>query len=306
MSTDQYETMAKDLPKDIIIDILSRLPVSIVPLASIILLWNPATRVFKDLPASPIARPESLPIKVVLGFGFDRNANDYKLLRVVYYGYPVSQVEVYSLSTNSWKEIKTDMRFLIFESSGSVFLKGGFHWTAVGFQELNGREVIVSFDMVDEVFRYIMLPTFRLSDDDGDRFRWHVVVFKECLGVVVCSKKGPNKKFDIWVMNEYGVAESWVKYISFGPFPGINRPLRCGRNGVVLLEKDRGELVLYDPNTEAFKDLEADGVVCWSDVFIHVESLLPIKGGKVAETSKLGAVVPDLNFVRKFDLVLEL
>uniref|UniRef100_A0A5B7AFI7 Putative F-box protein CPR30-like n=1 Tax=Davidia involucrata TaxID=16924 RepID=A0A5B7AFI7_DAVIN len=398
MSTDQYETTAKDLPKDIIIDILSRVPVrsllrfksvckswyalfknpnfitkhfnqtnshttntyflytsrrsttdngdrsisllsssetfdipidldipflsiskpfrisgscnglvclSIVPLASIILLWNPATRVFKHLPPSPIARPQSLPIKVVLGFGFDPNTNDYKVLRVVYYCYPLSQVELYSLSTNSWKEIKTDMRFLIFESSGSVIFKGRFHWTAVGFQELNGREVIVSFDMDDEVFRYIMLPTFRFSDDDGDRFRWHLVVFKECLGVVVCSKNGHNKKFDIWVMNEYGVTGSWAKYVSFGPYPRINRMLRCGINGEVLLEKDHGELILYDPATETIKDLGSNGVVCWSDVFIHVESLLPIKGGRVVEMSNLCAVVPDLHFVRKFDLVLE-
>uniref|UniRef100_A0A5B7AF69 Putative F-box protein CPR30-like n=1 Tax=Davidia involucrata TaxID=16924 RepID=A0A5B7AF69_DAVIN len=283
---------------------------SVVPLASIILLWNPATRVFKDLPTSPIARPNTLPIKVVLGFGFDQNAKDYKLLRIVYYCYPLSQVEVYSLSTNSWREIKTDLRCLIFESSCSVFLKGRFHWTAIGFQELNGRELIVSFDMGDEVFCYTKPPPFRFrddddyDDDDDDCLRWHLVVFKECLGMIICSDNGPNKKFDIWVMNEYGVAESWTKHISFGPYPGINRPMRCGKKCEVLLEKDDGDLVLYDPTSQTTKDLGAHGVVCWSDVFIHVESLLPIKGGKVAERFNLDAVIPDFKFVRKFDLVL--
>uniref|UniRef100_A0A5B7BI14 Putative F-box protein CPR30-like n=1 Tax=Davidia involucrata TaxID=16924 RepID=A0A5B7BI14_DAVIN len=278
---------------------------SIVPLASIILLWNPATRVFKDLPASPIARPQSLPIKVVLGFGFDQKTNDYRVLRIVYYCYPLNQVEMYSLSTNSWREIKADIRFLIFESSCSVFFKGRFHWTAVGFQELNGREVIVSFDMDDEKLHYIMPPDFRSGDDGDCRFRWNLVVFKECLGVIVCWDNGSNKKFDIWAMNEYGVTTSWTKYISFGPYPRINRPLSCGKDGEVLLERDRGELVLYDPTTETIKDLGAHGAVCWSDVFIHVESLHPIKGGKVAEKSNLCAVLPDMNFVRKFDLVLE-
>ncbi|XP_059665006.1 F-box protein At3g07870-like [Cornus florida] len=274
---------------------------SILPLGPIIMLWNPATRVFKDLPISPLTRPQTLPMKVVISFGFDRNANDYKVLRIVYCCYPINQVDVYSLSTNSWREIKTDMRYLIFESSCSVVLGGRFHWKAVGFQELNGKQVIVSFDMGTEKFRHMLTPRFGL---DNEKFGWHLVVFKERLGVIASMDDGSDKKFDIWVMNEYGVMDSWAKYISFEPHLTISRPLRCRKNGEVLLEKNNGKLVLYDPTTQAFKNVGVHGVVCWSEVFIHVQSLLPIKGGKVVEETNLSAIRPDPYFVRKFDLVL--
>ncbi|KAA8524974.1 hypothetical protein F0562_011388 [Nyssa sinensis] len=278
---------------------------SVTPVGSIILLWNPATREFKDLPISPISRPQSGPIKVVFGFGFDPNTNDYKVLRIVYYCYPCNQVEVYSLRTNSWREINTPVQFIIMESSCRVFLRGKFHWTALGVGDLNGRELIVSFDMRDEEFRHMTLPDIRHSDDEDFGYGWHLVALKDCLAVIVYPSDAPNKSFDIWVMNEYGVGGSWTKLMSFGPYPGVNKPLGCRNNGEVLLHKDNGELVLFEPGTREFRNVPINGAPYCSEVFIHMESLLPVRGGKVVEETDLNAVVPDLFFVRKIDLMLE-
>ncbi|CAK9168390.1 unnamed protein product [Ilex paraguariensis] len=292
---------------------------SVLPRGSIILIWNPATREVKDLPVSPIKRPQAGPIKVVLGFGFNFNSNDYKVLRIVYYGYPLSQVEMYSLKTNKWKEIKTDVGFLIFESGCTVVLNGRFHWTALAFREMNGRKVIVSFDMGEENFLYIMPPRFEFSgsdddgscsdddeDDDDAKLTWSVVALKERLAVIGCrDARGQSSKIGVWVMDEYGVAGSWRKYMSFGPYERINRPLGCGKNGEVLLEKNHDELVLYDAGSHTIKNLGTGGVPGWSEVFNHEESLLSIKGGKVAEGSSLRDVIPDSFFVRRSDLMEE-
>lgn len=288
---------------------------SILPLGSIILLWNPATREFKDLPVSPIDRPPAGPIKVVFAFGFDANTNDYKLLRIVYYCYPLNQVEMYSLNSNSWTEINTRVKFLIFESSCTVFLNGKFHWTGIGFGELNGEKVIISFDMADEVFNYIMPPRFSSrgndydDDDDEDdadvRFRHHLVVLKGSLAMIGCGGNGQDNKLDVWVMNEYGVTGSWTKNISCRMYSVIDRPLGCGRDSQILLGKNHTELFLYDCSTEEIKNVGSRGAAYWSDVFNHVESLLPIRGGKRVGQTDLDDVVPDLFFVRRFDLVLE-
>ncbi|KAJ9550295.1 hypothetical protein OSB04_014340 [Centaurea solstitialis] len=279
---------------------------SILPIASIILIWNPATRVFKDLPVSRIDRPQSGPIKVVLGFGFDEVADDYKVLRIVYYGYPLNQVEIYSLNSNSWKEIKTRVQFLIFEASCSVFLKGRFHWTAIGFEEMNGKKLIVCFDLCTEAFSYIMPPVFDFSDGDGEsKTSWTVAGMKDSLAVIGSYVNGSGKRFEVWVMKEYGVVSSWTKYRSFELQTKVGRPLGCGLKGEFLLEKDNNQLILYDPDSESIKNLGNHGVAYWSDVFNHVGSLLPIKGGKVAERTNLAAVVPDIFFVRKMDLTIQ-
>lgn len=284
---------------------------SVMPIASILIIWNPATRVFKDLPVSTVKRPNAGPIKVVLGFGFDSVSNDYKVVRIVNYCYPLNQVEIYSLKTDTWKEIQADVRFIIFEASSRVFVRGRFHWTALGFRELNGRELIVTFDLREEVFGQFLLPSFSHGNDSSDeeedegRLGWHLVAWKDSIGLIVSPNRSKEKKFVMWVMNEYGVAGSWTKYMSFGPCPRVNKPLGCQMNGEVLLHKENGELVLYDPGTREFKSLPVNGVPYCSEVFNYVASLVPIKGGKDVEEANMYTVVPDLFFVRKIDLLLE-
>ncbi|XP_071716294.1 putative F-box protein At3g20705 [Rutidosis leptorrhynchoides] len=280
---------------------------SVLPIASIILLWNPATRVFKDLPISPIDRPRAGPIKVVLGFGFDDVVKDYKVLRIVYYGYPLNQVEMYSLSTDSWREIKTIVRFLIFESASSVFLNGKFHWNATRFEEMHGKKVIVCFDLQEEAFNYIMPPEFGFSGHVGEdlKISWSVVALKGSLAVIGSAEIGYRKMFEVWVMKEYGVVSSWMKYRSFELYTKDVRPLACGLNGEFLLEKDNNKLVVYDSDSQRVKNLGNNGIASYSNVFNHVGSLMPINGGKVAERTNLSSVVPDAFFVRKMDLTIE-
>lgn len=286
---------------------------SVMPVGSILVIWNPATRVFKDLPHSTVKRPNAGPIKVVLGFGFDSGSNDYKVLRIVNFCYPLNQVEIYSLREDTWREIQADVRFLIFEASSRVFVRGRFHWTALGFRELNGRELIVTFDLGQEVFSHFMLLNFSRENDscndeeeDEGRLGWHLVAWKDSIGSIAYPNHSQNKTFVMWIMNEYGVARSWTKYMSFGPYPRVNKPLGCRMNGEVLFHKENGELGLYEPGTQELKNVPVSRVPCFSEVFNHVESMVPINGGKDLQPANMYMVVPDRFFVRKFDLMLDL
>ncbi|KAE9453271.1 hypothetical protein C3L33_14825, partial [Rhododendron williamsianum] len=75
-----------------------------------IFLWNPSTKKHWKLPVCPI---ETVPtfssnvVNAVYGFGYDSVTDDYKVVRVVQHhgvAFMDSEVWVYSLKSNSWKE----------------------------------------------------------------------------------------------------------------------------------------------------------------------------------------------------------
>ncbi|XP_071703997.1 LOW QUALITY PROTEIN: putative F-box protein At3g20705 [Rutidosis leptorrhynchoides] len=153
----------KSIKIPIVIDVLKPLDVcgscngliclSILRLDSIILLWNPFTGVFKELPTSPIDHLRANhPSQVVFGFGFDDVVRDYKVLRILPYGPLLKQVEIYSLSTNSWREIQTPIPLFYFnESACRVFLNGKFHWEAERVHNLGNHEVAARFQVFNHV-----------------------------------------------------------------------------------------------------------------------------------------------------------
>ncbi|KAI8006510.1 F-box/kelch-repeat protein [Camellia lanceoleosa] len=73
-----------------------------------VVLWNPSIGKFKMLPTSQI---ESRPVDKALGFGFVPHINDYKVVRLVYRLESIQpEVEVYSLSTDSWRKMTTNFK----------------------------------------------------------------------------------------------------------------------------------------------------------------------------------------------------
>ncbi|XP_071703642.1 putative F-box protein At3g20705 [Rutidosis leptorrhynchoides] len=276
---------------------------SILPLGSIILLWNPSTRVFKDLPISHVDHPRAdHPLKVCLGFGFDDVVKDYKVLRILQYHRQLKQVEIYSLSTNSWKEIKTSINFIIHESACSVFLNGKFYWHAVSFLGDHNMitTLILCFDLHEEVFNCIMRPQFEFTGciENNWKASWQVVAMNESLAAIGWLGIGSRTMFEVWVMKEYGGVSSWTKFTSFDLQSNVTRALGCGLKGEILLMNDNRQLVVYDPDLQRGSNLGNYGVAFSSQVFNHVGSLISIDGWKVATRTNLSSIVPDAFFVR--------
>uniref|UniRef100_A0A5B6YQ60 F-box domain-containing protein n=1 Tax=Davidia involucrata TaxID=16924 RepID=A0A5B6YQ60_DAVIN len=235
-------------------------------------LWNPATRQFRFLPEL------ECPVwPISMGFGFHPNTDDYKFVRIASYEdapLMITQVEVYTFSSNSWKEIEVAVPGLIFENSSTASLQNGFlHWMAYG----TDREIIVSFDLGDEVFREIAVP-----DSHGISFEINrkLSVLKESLSVIVYSTaEEKNICFDIWVMNEYGVEESWTKQFTVGPLLTVSKPLGFWKNGEVIFnyeENLNNVLFLYDPSAQEMKDFLTHGTEYSYEVYNYVESLVLI------------------------------
>ncbi|KAM7505268.1 hypothetical protein LguiB_004172 [Lonicera macranthoides] len=70
-------------------------------------------------------------------------------------------------------------------------------------------EIIVSFDLRDEVFGQMVVPDSCGFDDE---IKSELVVLKGSLSVIFYSKNEENDIcFEIWVMTEQGVEESWTR-----------------------------------------------------------------------------------------------
>ncbi|KAF9619799.1 hypothetical protein IFM89_009321 [Coptis chinensis] len=68
------------------------------------------------------------------------------------------------------------------------------------------------------------------------------------------------KEVDIWDMGEYGVAGSWTKLFKVGKnkmsvsFKFLH-PIGLSKSGEIIIRKDEGQLLLYDPKQNSVTEL---------------------------------------------------
>ncbi|KAF3973601.1 hypothetical protein CMV_002999 [Castanea mollissima] len=232
-STNRMET----LPRDIILNILSGLPISSLLQFSFTLLSSllPMERNCKELPKSM----HNLNQEVVYGFG------------------------------------------------GSGVHSGKLNLEKFGKGRYTRIRSIISFDLADEKFREVPSP-----DGNGlSRCNYHLVVLGGCLSAAVYCHYG---KLDIWVMEKYGVKESWIKKFNLGNYvpKGFQREMEISykisrfaskgrfvrvvgltKDGEFLLEYRSRALVSFDPKTKKAKDLVFPGMPKWYRTIVHVGSL---------------------------------
>ena len=78
--------------------------------------------------------------------------------------------------------------------------------------------------------------------------------------------------FNIWVLFEFGVNESWTRLLRIGGFLGLERPLGFWKNGELFVENREGQLVLCDPFTQRVRNLHVDGVKGSLQVLYYTQS----------------------------------
>lgn len=192
-----------------------------------------------------------------LGFGFDEKTNDHKIVRIVYFegvgnvkGWAVPpKVEVYALSTGLWKTIKCSKigHHMVEFFWSSVFAKGGVHWMVYnGGKSIGFCNVVLVFDVGSEAFREMKLPEKLVGDSPLDLA---VAAYRDSISVFQYENRGPYscRGFTLWVMNEYGVEESWSKLFTGYLNDGVSRVLGFRNGEEVAAENWVGELVSYQP-----------------------------------------------------------
>ncbi|KAL7587277.1 hypothetical protein Lser_V15G36528 [Lactuca serriola] len=257
--------------------------------------WNPSLSAVLTLPPCLISSCNSS--KIHIRFGFDPKTDDYKVVKITNLSNPCRiepQVEVYSMRKGSWELISQSFpsHITMIMDHDDVCVDGydgHLHW--FGSTGLEWKpETILAFDLGAETFSEIPPPPDSLLHHHGHCFSvLGVLGGKFCLMSSVI-----DGKCEVWMMNEYGVAESWVKHHEFSQFSGDTRPYGfTSRNEFIFY--GGGCFCLYDPvaaRSKIFK-IKGDGQFI-TKIVEYVDSLVWVAPAK-HELSKWHVLISILN-----------
>ncbi|XP_058209003.1 F-box protein CPR1-like [Rhododendron vialii] len=246
-----------------------------------IILWNPLIRKSLILPMPSL--PETSPPPFVLGFGAHPTTHEYMLVFIVYekaddLGKFPSKVELYTQGTGSWRSISIvdHPHQVVRFSCLHAFVNGAIHWIAIDTRVMNGlSSLIMLFNMGSQAFSVMMMPATLVSQSP---LCLAIMAYKESLAVL-CHGQLEEGSCCIWVMKEYGVAESWAKLYNI-TLPGVlYQTVGLRKNGKVLLSmsENHKRLLWYDCET---KTLTNAGYTGSADAFTadtFMESLVLVK-----------------------------
>ncbi|KAL5719995.1 hypothetical protein ACHQM5_012711 [Ranunculus cassubicifolius] len=217
-----------------------------------------------------------------LGFGYDSLTDAYKVVRLeLSFGKLIDvnlfrkecyEFYVFTVGTEKWRKIETP--FCLHENSRfTPYVNGSLHWFNLDDKEGNlENDFIISFNVGTEEFHKVPLKVRSKGD------AMSLGVLQECLCVYdyFAYDKG---FFDIWLMKEYGVQDSWTKLYSV-PFPvdgsAYLEPFAVQRNGEVLVKDDfKSSLYRYNSKIGCVKEF-FHGTIDWIMAVTYVESLVTL------------------------------
>ncbi|XP_059629102.1 F-box/kelch-repeat protein At3g06240-like [Cornus florida] len=224
---------------------------------------NPSTRESKKLPDYDFGVDPYFRL-CMHGLGYDSSMDDYKVVAVSYYAQHLLRedresdckdtfVVVYSLKNSSWgrkwiQDFPYDNSFIV--PGSGVFVNGSVHWLT--YRSLVHLPVIVAFDVADEKFRDVLLPT---SHEPGS------------LGLLGGCLFCCNENDDLWVMKECGDSESWTKFTIDIPKNMYSLESLCVLLDNELLLKwykdekmDEDIFVIYNDKEQRLRYIMVDGI----------------------------------------------
>ncbi|RHN51990.1 putative F-box domain-containing protein [Medicago truncatula] len=268
-------------------------------------LMNPSLRQFKSLPESHLTDSNGIySLTDYASFGFDPKSNDYKvvMLKDIWLKETDDRqkgfwtAELYSHKSNSWRKLDAKTLPLPIEICGSslsrvyTYVNNCCHWWSFVNNESAGikEDFILSFDMVNEVFRKIKVP--KICESSKETFATLAPFEKSStIGVIVYPIRGNVKHFDVWMMRDYWDEGSWIKQYSVGPieyvvdrlmvFNGSNRFLwKCNNDELVLNEHQS----FFCDESQKRRDLKVRDYDKFDDSFrvvVYKESLVSLQSG---------------------------
>ncbi|XP_026428761.1 F-box protein CPR1-like [Papaver somniferum] len=124
-------------------------------------IWNPSTKVYKNIPTAPDVDYEEIDEETDgHGFFYNYKIENYKLIRdvikaVINRDSKCSNVDVYTLGSNSWRSIQGIPYHLYHKRAFEVIFHGALHWLALTFEK---DFVLLRFNINNEIFEEVALP----------------------------------------------------------------------------------------------------------------------------------------------------
>ncbi|KAE8686749.1 F-box and associated interaction domains-containing protein [Hibiscus syriacus] len=183
------------------------------------------------------------------GLGYSTMMDQYKVLQsyhpVVESNNRYVMAEIYTIGTGTWRSIGNapiDTVAMPF----NAFLNDALHWFPC---TPNGSEFIHTFDFNSEKFGTLPPPDHFREDDKKFTNYSRIGVLGGCLFMIYFTN---SSRFDIWVMKEYGVKETWTKqfvvenlYLKQGSWD-FYEPMVVLNNGEILMLYNNDAVVCYN------------------------------------------------------------
>ncbi|CAI8604297.1 unnamed protein product [Vicia faba] len=251
----------------------------------VVILWNPFMNLKSEI-SPPLASPYGEnSVMSYHGFGYYDQVNfKYKVLMVVFNFENVSQIAtiIYTSGENSWRTIQNFPCFMKVGSPNNKrylgkFVSGTLNWL-VKKEANSNQKMILSFDLEKETYGEVLMP-----EHDGDNVSDLIMdVVSNCLCL---SYDSSETHWVVWLMKEYGVADSWTKLViiphlntnhqwNHRMVPSFVDPLFKSENGMVIVKTMRSRLVLYVTSKSRPSLCNPSRLIRFHDLHICHESLI--------------------------------
>ncbi|KAM5554636.1 F-box/kelch-repeat protein [Rosa sericea] len=247
--------------------------ICLVKNSSLIIFWNPSTRVTRFL---PMPNHSHLGIVMFYGFGYDPTIDDYKVVfgcKGERNGALATAVVMFQLKTGSWRIID-GLDYVNLNGQGCL-INGSLHWVEMKWEAgvtirpvLSAR--IMCFDLAEETFQEL-IPLSYLS---REYISARIGIAENSLFVYIYN----SSEITMWVMKE-----SWTKVMQIpteipqlpvGYCYSFSTPICILENGEVLMNSNGKYLVLYSPNGGACVNVLETPVDLAPEPAMYVESLV--------------------------------
>ncbi|OMO82173.1 hypothetical protein COLO4_23193 [Corchorus olitorius] len=223
---------------------------------------------------------------VAFCFGFSAKTNQYKVLQTFYVNGAGPKAEVYTVGTRSWRSLgNAPISIQDQRPCFDAYLHGAFHWVMYS-DDGNSKDQIVCFDFEKEMFREV--PFFQFPCGRSRVTTLKLGVLEDCLCVCGYPDYDSNH-FEIWVMKDYGVKESWSMQfrIKHKDLSGASEsdwlyPLILLKNGRMLMSYGDDRVVCYNLKKKRFRETDifrtVDGVdgfdtVAYTPCFVSLKDV---------------------------------
>ncbi|KAJ0919065.1 putative F-box associated interaction domain, F-box-like domain superfamily [Helianthus annuus] len=221
------------------------IPVDNILLEDDIVLYNPFSGEFKELPHSRKFDPCT---KYVYGFGYGTTADDLKIVRlkdnssgrVKSCEVDYKSCEVFSLKYMSWsRPSKFIGDYFVSNSYSGIFANGFLYWNAMRTAHFR-TPLILALDLKKMVFSEIEIP------DRRSLIRLGTYKGRLCM---LCSQVNVEG-YELRVMNEHGFGKSWSTVLSFkSSLSMLISYASCVGRMCIL---DDGKLLMWQPSEQQF------------------------------------------------------
>ncbi|KAL3635412.1 hypothetical protein CASFOL_019959 [Castilleja foliolosa] len=257
------------------------------PYNNVIHLWNPALNVSKQILPPQECAECGLDEWVSLGFGYDKESDDFKVVRIVGFdtrrhlaGMSVIIVQVYSVNSNSWISINEwDMPFSVLRTVNDLHVNGTPYWVG----SVYFMPVLVYLDLKNLVLKYVPL-TQLISGEE--MLRQIYFDYNGCLGALlfhIDDERVIRSRIEVWV---YDAEDNyWTKNRTLAPIDvSLYHIFPWTKNMKVVGKSPDGKLFICDPDTGCVEQSidfgQKRNCIClyeYTDNITHIHGMKQVK-----------------------------